>query len=152
MATYAKTEPGSLALIDRRAAHLTRRQRLALILLDGQRSVDEVLRQTAALGVTREDIEKLASLGLIADTAPTPIENARPAPPPDDPERARRYRAAYPIAVGITSKLGLKGFKLNLAVESANGYDGLMALLPRLREAAGEAALQPLIAALQGRR
>jgi hypothetical protein len=69
----------------------------------------------------------------------------------DEDERVRRYRAAYPIAVGITSRLGLKGFKLNLAVESATGFEGLVALLPRLREAVGtDAPLRPLQEALYG--
>jgi hypothetical protein len=40
--------------------------------------------------------------------------------------------------------LGLRGFRLNLAVESAGGYEELLALLPRIKEAAGANACAEL--------
>ncbi|MGF6212735.1 hypothetical protein [Comamonas sp. 4034] len=46
-----------------------------------------------------------------------------------------RYMKAYPVASQLVSELGLKGFRLQLALEKAQGYEGLVALLPRLREA-----------------
>ena len=58
---------------------------------------------------------------------------------------------AYPLATQLTAKLGLKGFTLNLAVESAQGFDGLVELLPRLRSALGDEGVRPLQAVLQGR-
>ncbi|MBB6577884.1 hypothetical protein HNP33_001952 [Comamonas odontotermitis] len=42
---------------------------------------------------------------------------------------------AYAIVGQLVGELGLKGFRLQLAVEKAQGYEGLVALLPRLREA-----------------
>ncbi len=45
-----------------------------------------------------------------------------------------RYMKAYATVGQLVSELGLKGFRLQLAVEKAQGYDGLVALLPRLRE------------------
>ena len=65
-----------------------------------------------------------------------------------DDERAHRYSRAYPLATQLTADLGLRGFKLNLAVESAQGFDGLVALLPRLRTAVGDDRLRPLEDAL----
>ena len=60
------------------------------------------------------------------------------------------YMRAYQLATQLAASLGLRGFRLNLAVESASGYEQLVALLPRLREAVGpercaalEQALRP---------
>lgn len=49
----------------------------------------------------------------------------------------QRYQAAYPIATEITSSLGLRGFRLNLAVEGAQSFDDLAALAPKIRELVG---------------
>ena len=55
-----------------------------------------------------------------------------------------RYQNAYPLAVQITSNLGLGGFRLNLAIEQAMGYEDLVALLPRIEKAAGQNACAKL--------
>lgn len=55
-----------------------------------------------------------------------------------------RYQNAYPLAVQITSNLGLGGFRLNLAIEQAMGYEDLVALLPRIEKAAGPNACAKL--------
>ena len=49
-----------------------------------------------------------------------------------------------------TAQLGLRGFRLNLAVEAAEGYEGLLELMPKIREAIGDARVKPLQRALQG--
>lgn len=81
-----------------------------------------------------------------------PVAPASAAPPPslaDERQQAARhtiapaqvsdptdrYMKAYPVASQLVSELGLKGFRLQLALEKAQGYEGLVALLPRLREA-----------------
>ena len=63
-------------------------------------------------------------------------------------EHQSRYKLAYPIAVQISADLGIWGFKLNLAVEQAMGYDDLLTLLPRLQAARGRAECQELENAL----
>ena len=161
---YTKSASGAQAIKDRHAVEITSGQRSALILFDGQRSARDVLDATAALGGTPADIDALVALGLLVAVAgaaaPTAAASARPAPadgaaapqrPVDEDERIRRYRAAYSLATQITAHLGLKGFKLNLAVESAQGYDGLVELLPKLRAAVGDERLRPLRTALEGR-
>ena len=165
---YQKTELGLRAMKDRHAVEITRAQRSALILLDGQRSTGSVLDATQSLGVSRQDIESLLERGLIAAVAPRPSDAPMtdfasstlamrhgsielPVAPNDEEERVRRYKKAYPLATQITAKLGLRGFKLNLAVESAQGFDGLVQLLPKIRAAVGDERVQPLRDALEGR-
>ena len=168
---YIKTERGAQAIKDRRAVELSHGQRTALILFEGKRSLKSVLETTSALGVTAHDIDVLVSMRLLA---PAPVE-VRPraaghsefpastlpglphdtlgpliSVPTDPSERAERYRHAYPLATQLTASLGLRGFKLNLAVEAAQGFDGLVDLVPKLRHAVGEARLQPLLRALDG--
>ena len=168
--TYVKTEAGANAIKDRQAAPITRAQRSALILFDGNRSTGAVMDATAALGITRADIDQLVSLGLI-EASKNPERSAEgpitdfasstlagrfgamdlPVAPNDEGERIRRYKKAYPLATQITAKLGLRGFKLNLAVEAAQGFEGLTQLLPKIRAAVGDERVQPLRDALAGR-
>lgn len=143
----AKTLAGQQVLKDRSVA-LSPRQRMALIMFDGKRSMADVLAATAAAGVTQEDLDKLAELGLIEpggghdDTAPAPFVDLR------SPQE--RYMEAYPIATQLTSGLGLKGLRLNLAVEQAASIDELEALAPRILEAVGKEKFAPLHIALKG--
>ena len=46
-------------------------------------------------------------------------------------------QAGYLIATELTAALGLRGFRLHLAVEGATGFDSLAALAPKIREAVG---------------
>ncbi len=153
-----KTETGQRVLKDRSVA-LSPRQRSAFILFDGKRTPDEVLAATAPMGVTREDIERLLDLGLLcdptvrggsqersdADTVPAGLAEL-----PDQPARTpeQRYAQAYPVAIQLTSAMGLRGFRLNLAVEAAGSYEQLAALAPKIREAVGPEKYLPLGLAL----
>ena len=154
-----KTETGLRVMKDRSVA-LTPRQRSAFILFDGKRTMDDVLDATAAMGITRSDIEQLLALGLLADPS---VRSGAPAQPyyPDTmpaelvelPEHSsrppqQRYADAYPIAIQLTAAMGLKGFRLNLAVEGAASYEELAALAPRIREAVGPEKFLPLALAL----
>ena len=55
-----------------------------------------------------------------------------------------RYKEAKPMATKLTASLGLRGFRLNLAVEAAGGFDELLALLPKIKDAAGAKACAEL--------
>ena len=142
-----KTSAGQQVLKDR-SVTLTPRQRAVFILIDGKRSLDDVLQSTAAAGVTREDVDRLFELGLVADSSPA-IELAAAAAPAADPRTPQqRYAEAYPIATKLTASLGLRGVRLNLAVEGATSYEDLLALSPKIRDAVGAEKFAPLAKAL----
>ena len=156
---YSKTELGKTALHDK-SLGLTPKQRSTFIMFDGKRSVEEVLKLTLALGVTTSDLSHLVELGLLAPieaaikSGPfglTPIADTRAAAQDATPELGLastpssvgpnneqvHYSKAYPIAVRLTSNLGLRGFRLNLSVESAANLEALKDLAPKIKEAIG---------------
>ncbi|RYY80415.1 MAG: hypothetical protein EOO24_43295 [Comamonadaceae bacterium] len=139
----AKTEAGQQVLKDR-SVPLTACQRAALIMLDGRRTVAQVLAATAAAGVTQDDIDRLLALGLVAQ-APS-----RPAPLAGR-SRHERYVNAHAIATRLTAALGVQGLRLNLAVEAAGSLEDLQALAPLIRQAVGAERFAALDAALQDR-
>lgn len=76
-----KTTAGLQVLKDR-SVMLTQRQRTALIVIDGRRSVGEVMQSS---GASPEDVKLLFELGLVADVAvgsaptePAPLVAGRP--------------------------------------------------------------------------
>jgi len=166
-----KTSAGQQAFKERHA-DLSPRLRSAFLLFDGQRSLAQVLESVSGMGVTQDEILALVErewlaprdgseprLGVVAVAVPATVPGAGdavgeaaslPAAEPSEPSLSVRYRKAYPLAVAITAGLGLKGFRLNLAVEAAMGYDQLVALAPRLREAASPSSYAPLHEALFG--
>lgn len=145
---YAKTEQGQ-QVIKARSVALSPKQRTMLLLCDGARTIDDILSTTAGMGSSAADVEELVQRGLIearhADTASgaataSPAREPPQAPATGDPgpltaSEADRYREAYQLATQLTSQLGLKGFRLQLSVESAMTLEALNALLPRLSEA-----------------
>lgn len=139
-----KTEHGQRVLKDRSVA-LSPRLRSAFILFDGKRSVDEVLRATT--GLTPEDVASMVEQGLL-------IAMAGPAPkvpkPVSDRSANQRYQDAYLVATELTSGLGLRGFRLNLALEGIKSYEELVELAPRIREAVGPEKYARLEQALNG--
>lgn len=143
----SKTDAGLRILKDRQGG-LTPRQRAALILFDGQRSLDEVLAATAPGGVTRADVDRLLALGLVAQLpAGTPtFSDSGPGGIDRD-----RYLQAYALATRLTAGLGPKWGSLNLAVEAAGNLEELEALGPSIRAAVGPLKFAPLEAALRPR-
>ena len=151
-----KTEAGHQVMKDRSVA-LTPRQRSALILFDGKRTLAQVLQATAATGVTREDVDKLFELGLLADASPAAAETAAATTAAEAVKHHKqrtpqeRYAEAYPIATRLTADLGLRGFRLNLAVEAAADYQGLLEVAAKIREAVGPKKYAELDDALNDR-
>lgn len=144
-----KTAQGQQAFKER-SHSLTQRQRSAFLLFDGQRSIDEVLAATAVMGITRDDVRAMVEQGLLAPVADPAAAEVASDVHASAAERSpkERYQDAYPIATELTGALGLKGFRLNLAVEGSSGFDDLVALAPRIREAVGEAKYERLKRAL----
>ena len=153
-----KTESGQRVMKDRSVV-LTPRQRSAFILVDGKRTLEDVLLATAAMGVSREDVQYLFELGLITDAAPaqtaaetaTAVANAVAVKDHKERSAQQRYQDAYPIATRLTAALGLRGFRLNLAVEAAGNYEQLLELAPKIRDAVGAEKYTPLDDALNDR-
>jgi hypothetical protein len=158
---YAKTEAGQQAF-KTRSAELAARLRPAFILFDGKKTVDEVLAMTAGLGVVEADIQHLVASGLLeavarASIAPVveKVENVQEVPSTPAEESSslsslqQRYARAWPIATQITASLGLRGVRLNIAVERAADYEELRDLLPKIREAVGAEKVKPLERALK---
>ena len=153
---FIKTALGHSTL-QNRSIPLTPRQRSAFILFDGKRDSQEVLAATAGLGVTQVDVMHLVTQCLLAPqqaATPMPVtaalvpmrENAGAVAPaalfvtldglPTRDAQAH-YSTAYPIATRLTASLGLRGFRLNLAVEAAGDLGKLKELAPRIKEAVG---------------
>ena len=153
---YVKTAEGQLAL-QTRSLTLLPRQRSAFIMFDGKRSVQDVIKATEGLGVHPDDVAHMVGLGLLApvDAAGGSVLAASAAAsasavPASAPAAAApltgeaaltdaraHYSKAYPIAIRLTSELGLRGFRLNLAVETAGDLDKLRQLAAQIRVAVG---------------
>jgi hypothetical protein len=154
----AKTETGHRVMKDR-SVPLTPRQRSAFILVDGHRTLAQVMAATAAMGVAKEDIDKLFELGLIVDATPeqTAADRAAAEAVAEAIEQHKhrtpqeRYADAYLIATKLTAGLGLRGFRLNLAVEAALNYEQLLEVAPKIKDAVGPEKYKPLDDALNDR-
>lgn len=144
--------PLGLQVMKTRNIKLSFGQRQALVLLDGTRSTRGVLGMLSHLGLTPDEVQQMVNMGLLKsptpawwDTKAPAAEPTQAAEPSEPPERAKaRYAEAYPVAVQLTSQLGLRGFRLNLAVEFARDIQGLQRLGPRILKAVGEEAYAPL--------
>jgi hypothetical protein len=117
-----------------------------------------VLASTAGMGVTQADVDAMVSNGFLAVvgadasvTMPMKIEATAPAPG-TAPQRSdqERYQQSKALATQLTASLGLRGFMLNLSVESAAGLPDLIKLFPKIRDAVGAKAAEELERALKG--
>lgn len=118
------------------------------------------------MGLVVGDIDYMVAQGFLAPAQGIPVTSvtvAASAPLIEQAEEAalsvvpvsnrtpqERYSDAKPIATQITASLGLRGFMLNLSVESASGFDDLLALLPKIQGAAGVKVCRELERALKG--
>ncbi|TXH88910.1 MAG: hypothetical protein E6Q78_09605 [Rhodoferax sp.] len=162
---YTKTEAGQLAF-KQRSSDITARQRSMFILFDGNKTGEQVLAATAGLGATQADIDALLALGFLAvvpgsdkpakaAAASAPVAGAAIAPAALEPSPSgrseqERYLDGMKAATQITSSLGLRGFRLNLAVEAAADLKELIELLPKIEAAASSEVCKPLRNALHG--
>jgi hypothetical protein len=156
---YTKTETGQLAFKER-SPLFSARQRSTFILFDGQKTVDQVLASTAGMGVMQTDVDHMLAQGFlvpVAGPAAPAVASASQWTASDGAIEERsertaqeRYKDAKPMATQLTAGLGLRGFRLNLSVESASGFDELLVLLPKIQEAVGTKACRELERALKG--
>lgn len=149
-----KTDKGLEALRSRDPA-LPKRLRTAFILFDGNKNVAQVMQLLpGSPALEREDVYSMLQAGWLELLNPSlaPQVPARTSPSaatlaataqkatasaqhPSIRNPAERYQQAYTLITSLLGGMGLRGFKLQLAVEKADGYEGLVALLPRLHTA-----------------
>lgn len=168
---HTKTDTG-LQAFNTRSGQIAARLRPAFILFDGTKTDEQILSITGKLGVTQSDIDHLVQQGFISGESSSegirvdldaPAQRvsqleatfqapdaAKASAPAATRTPQERYRDAKPLATMITANLGFKGFRLNMAVEGASGYDELLALLPKIQATAGERACMALEWALKG--
>ena len=161
---YIKTEAGQAAFKARSPLFSTR-QRSTFILFDGNKEVEQVLVSTAGMGVAMADVEYMLAQGFIAPVAGSAAAAIATVAAADatqwtstegaigdrsDRTEQDRYKDAKSLATQLTATLGLRGFMLNMAVESADGYQGLLVLLPKIQDAVGTKACRELERALKG--
>ena len=152
-----KTEVGKKAISDR-SITLSPRQRSALIIFNGERSIDDVLTMLVGLGFTKADVDHMVSLGLLEEVnqlvalkVNAPIKAVEELGGFVELNEAQsRYKLAYPLATQLTAGMGFRGFRLNLAVEAAGSYSQLVQLFPKIKEAAGAEKSSALENALRG--
>ena len=139
-----KTEAGKKAITDR-SIPLSPRQRSALIIFNGERTLDDVLTMLVGLGFTKADVDHMVSLGLLEEVnQPVALKANAPMKAAEAlggfvelNEAQSRYKLAYPLATQLTASMGFRGFRLNLAVEAAGSYSQLVQLFPKIKDAAG---------------
>ena len=152
-----KTEAGKKAVSDR-SITLNPRQRSALIIFNGERSLDDVLTMLVGLGFTKADVDHMVSLGLLAEVnqpsaskTDAPVKASEPLGGFVELDDAQaRYKIAYPLATQLTASMGFRGFRLNLAIEAAGSYSQLVQLFPKIKETAGAEKSLALENALRG--
>ncbi len=147
-----------------RSVPLNAPQRSALIVCDGKRSAEEVVKMTGAVGVTMSDIDALMSLGLIQSSetsvpvASAPVLPSGPAPllataevSQTSPQPTINFSVALNETILVCSNLGFKGFGLNMALADVDSLEKLQKLAPDIRRVAGDTRYAPLHQAIFGR-
>ena len=146
MGIPCKTSAGHAELAAREQ-RLSQRHRLLLLLVDGQRTLEEVIEQGRRAGVPRGYIDELFALGLIVigppPTAPMPLDGpdtVGPGTAVSDTELARldagdtSFAQARQVLMGLLrSHVPLAGAVTMLRVRRARSRAELQALLPDVR-------------------
>lgn len=130
---WCKTEAGRNE-IQQRTRKLPAGLRSILLLVDGQRSDDELQAMMSGLHAPDDALSLLAADGLIerrSGAASMLAAVAAPKAPAVAMTSAERYNLLYArITDDIRSHIGLKGYFLQLKVERCANADDLEALLP----------------------
>ncbi|MBV6321589.1 hypothetical protein [Duganella violaceipulchra] len=132
---YDKTAKGRDEIATRKY-QLAPRLRSLLVLIDGRRTEEELLRNVAGLGLTIAALDELLEGGLIvlstsyATMAVAPVAEPAPlAPAPVAVSQASQFQALYEFYnKTIKSTIGLRGFTLQLKVEKASSVEELREL------------------------
>lgn len=155
---YQKTEKGQDE-IRTRANHLDQRHRAVLLMINGEKTCDDILVQLQPLGMTQAVFGELETGGYIrphaagATTANAEPANAAAAVPPTT-AAAQATTSKEPAAEGyqrlyrfytetISRYLGLRGYLLEMKVEKAGNIAELVALRDTLKTALSKTRGEP---------
>ena len=148
---YVKTDAGRQALKER-AESMPRKYHFPFLMCDGVRDAESILQANAVNGFTMADLEHMLQIGFIAPLA----VSSKPAsalalpsaevsvPEPTPSHKAEIFIEAQQMATAMTAKLGLRGFMLNMAVESAHTLEALRELMPKIEAAVSKAEAERL--------
>jgi hypothetical protein len=157
---YIKTDYGRQALKVRSDA-MPRKFHFPFLMCDGVRDHVDILTAEARTGFTLADLDQMVQLGFIKpQTVPLKASPPMEMPPVHEPavaasevlpsqQQANVFFEASQMATAMSAKLGLLGFRLNLAVQTASNLADLDALLPQLEKALGADVVRPLAALLK---
>ncbi len=144
---YVKTAAGRQALKER-AENMPRKYHFPFLMCDGVRDSADILAASVQHGFTSVDLYQMVQLGFVEPASKTiaPALQAVTAPTSESSSspNANAMIEAHHLATAMTAKLGLRGFRLNMAVETASSLQDFRALLPKIEEAAGVATAKPL--------
>ena len=152
---YVKTELGRLALKERAEA-MPRKFHFPFMMCDGLREHSDILQAGLSTGFLQSDLDQMVALGFIqlAPSKAPKIEAARPVEAPSGVTQSQAklpsqhdanvFLEASSLATALSSQLGLRGFRLNMAVQSASNLSDLQALVPQLEKILGVKPVKPL--------
>ena len=151
---YAKTEEGVRELKERQR-NLPIAIRSLLIMIDGNRTVAEVLQRARALRVDASAFAALERDGLIAKrfSAPSSAESDAVPVPRSEDEVQRFLTAQQQVSNTINAHLGFRGYLMMMRLQRASNLRDLHDLLPSLAQALvkrlGVDAATPIVQELQ---
>jgi hypothetical protein len=167
---YVKTNLGR-KMLKEHSPDLPKRFLFAFILCDGKRDHTEIIKIEQKAEFSEDDINKMLELKIIEPsiqekTVPqlelddeTLMQQAIQAAAENNTEESDQeedtsdrptasesetFLKVSKIANDLSSKLGLMGFRLNLAIQRAGTCDDLRALIPQLEKAFGQSAIKDM--------
>ena len=152
---YAKTEEGVRELKERKL-NLPIALRSVLIMVDGHRTVGDVLERAQALRVDAGTLVALERAGLIAKRfgAPSRADRAARASVPRSADEVERFTAAQTrLSELINQHLGMRGYLMALRLQRAENLRDLHDFLPDFAQALvkriGMEAATPIVSELE---
>ena len=150
---YAKTELG-LRELKERHLNLPVPLRGLLIMVDGNRTVTEVLQQARALRVDATAFAELERAGLIAKRFSAPSATESGTAPVRSEDQVQRFLAAQQkVSDTVNTHMGFRGYLMMMRLQRASNLRDLHDLLPDLAQALvkrlGMDAATPLVQELE---
>jgi hypothetical protein len=132
---YAKTDEGVRELKERKL-NLPIALRSVLIMIDGNRTVGEVLERARALRVDASTFSALERAGLIAKRFSAPSVEDEKAPAPRSADEVERFIAAQQqLSALINEHLGFRGYLMMMRLQRAENLRDLHDFLPDFAQA-----------------